>query len=115
MMAEEDPIALARVTRRRRNKVDLSNKKSQDEQSEKIERDNGERVKSASSSESNDSGAGRSLGSGTGLLTDDYYLHPYRHTRTSVNKEVIVALIRISIILLVYYKTELIDKLMVIY
>ena len=88
LMAEEDPIALARVVRRRRNKVDSSNKKSQDEQRESVERHDGERVQSASSSGSGDSGAGRSLSSVTGLLNDDYYLHPFRHTRTSVNKEV---------------------------
>ena len=80
-MAEEDPIAPARVMRRGNNKVDSSNK-TQDEQRESVERNNGQRIQSASRRRSNDSG------SVTGILNENYYLHPFRHTRTSANKEV---------------------------
>ena len=85
-MPEEGPIALARVMRRRPNKVDLSNNKTQYEQRESVERNNGDRVQNASSKRSGDSDSERSLNSVTGVLS--YYLHPFRHTRTSANKEV---------------------------
>ena len=66
-MAEEDPIALARVGRRRRNKVDSSTKKEQVEQREKVEHSDSERVHSALSTGSGDSSrSGGSLGSVNG-------------------------------------------------
>ena len=101
-MAEEDPIALARLVRRHRNKVDSSTTKEQEEQREKVERSDGERVHSASSTGSGDSRrSGGSLGSANGLMADDYYLHPFRHTRTSVNKEVCVCVTNSFILLVI--------------
>ena len=90
MMAEEDPIGLARVRRRRRrSQVEPITDKKQNDQRESVERGNRERVQSASSSGAdNSSASGRSFSSVTGLMTEDYNLHPFRHTRTSVNKEV---------------------------
>ena len=109
-MAEEDPIAFARVVRRRRNKVNSSAKKEQEEQREKVERSDGERMRSAASSGSGDSSSsGGSLGPVTGLMADDYYLHPFRHTRTSVNKEVCVLVFLIRVLQI----SEILEQLVI--
>ena len=90
LIAEADPIPLARVSRVRRNAVDSSTEKPQDAKRESVERGNSDRAPSASSTASDNStqSSRRSFSSITGLMSDDYYLHPFRHTRTSVYKEV---------------------------
>ena len=88
LVAEEEPIALARICRRSHNKVSPSSEKSS-AQSESVERGEGNGMEKASSTGlTYSSGSGRSLSTITGLMTDDYTLHPFPHTRTSANKEV---------------------------
>ena len=87
LIEEEEPVGLTRLGRRRRNKVESSTERQQDAQRENVERGEGEGAQT-----SNESGNSRPpehrVSSNKVLTKDDYYLHPFRHTRTSVNKEV---------------------------
>lgn len=90
LMSEEAPLALSRVTRLKRNQL-----KSSTEKAEGLQKENVDRMQSASSNSSSESNPSRgasasSTTSSTAILkaNDDYYLHTFRHTRSSVYKEV---------------------------
>ena len=85
LIEEEEPIGFRRLERRRRNKVESSTERQQDAQRQSVERGNG--TKSG-----NELGNSRPPETGDSLnkylKKEDYSLHSYHHTRTSVNKQV---------------------------
>ena len=87
LIEEEEPVGLTRLGRRRRNKVEPSTERQQDAQRESVERGVGEGAQTH-----NESGNSRPseprVSSNKVLKKDAYYLHQFRHTRTSANKEV---------------------------
>lgn len=92
LVDEADPNSLTPVTRRRPN--DYKPKFAQPQEFQRNTLQSSTRKRSSSASSTASSGSDRSVASARTvnsrkeLLSDDYYLHNFRHTRTSLNQSV---------------------------
>ena len=89
LVDEVDPNAVTPVSRRRLNEYKPKHATSQDAEQKGVERKRSNSASSTASSGSDRSVASeRTVNSRKVLLSDDYYLHNFRHTRTSLNQSV---------------------------
>lgn len=92
LVDEVDPNSLTPVSRRHPNEYKPKLAMPQEFQRDTLQSSNRKRSSSASSTASSGSdrsvASARTVNSRKELLSDDYYLHKYRHTRTSLNQSV---------------------------